>query len=81
MKLDTDEITAIATELAPKVADILERRMSERPEWAKSINEAAAWAEIEPHVMRDAIAEGRLPCVRVGRSVRTRRSDLFGLKS
>jgi len=42
MRLDSTEITAIATELAPLVADILEQRLSARPELAMSISEAAA---------------------------------------
>lgn len=81
MKLDSSEIQAIADALAPKVADILERRFSERPEWAYSVSQAAAWADVEPHVIRDAIAGERLPVVRVGRSVRIRRCDLFGLRN
>ena len=79
MKLDPDEIAAIADALAPRVAKILERRLSERPEWAFSIAEAAAWAQVEPQVIRRAIADGRLPCIRIGRSVRIRRADLFGI--
>ena len=79
MHLDPAEIEAIAESLAPKVADILERRFSEQPEWAMSIPEAAAWAKVEPHVIRDALAAGRLPCVKVGRQIRIRRSDLFGV--
>lgn len=67
MKLDPQEIQAIAAELAPAVADILEHRLSERPEWARSIPEAAAFAQIEEHVVRDAIAEGRLPHIKIGR--------------
>ena len=79
MKLDTEEITAIAEALAPRVADILERRLSEQPEWARSIPEAAAWLDVEPHVIRDAINDGRLPAARVGRQWRIRRRDLLGI--
>ena len=79
MQLDNAEITAIADALAPKVADILERRLSSRPEWAMSVSEAAAWARVEPHTIRDAIKVGKLACLKIGRSVRIRRSDLFGL--
>jgi excisionase family DNA binding protein len=81
MRLDHTEIQAIADALARHVADILERRLSERPEWAFSVGEAAAWAQVEPHVIRDAVADGRLPCIRIGRSVRIRRTDLFGLRN
>ncbi|MFH1921738.1 MAG: helix-turn-helix domain-containing protein [Planctomycetota bacterium] len=81
MKLDPDEIAAIAEALAPKVADILERRFSEQPQWALSVAEAASWAEVEPHVIRDAISDGRLPAVRIGRQVRIRRSDLFAVRN
>lgn len=80
MQLEPQEITAIAEALAPLVADILEQRLSERPEWAFSISEAAAWARVSEHVIRDAIADERLPCLRVGRSVRVRRCDLFRVK-
>ena len=80
MKLDAEEIEAIAEALAGRVAEILERRFSERPEWAFSVSEAAAWLRVEPHVIRDAIADGRLPCIRIGRSVRIRRCDLFEVR-
>ena len=76
MRLEPHEIAALAEALAPLVADELERRLAERPEWAKSIPEAAAYAEVELHQVRDAIADGRLPVLRIGRSVRIRRSDL-----
>ncbi|MHC4406406.1 MAG: helix-turn-helix domain-containing protein [Planctomycetota bacterium] len=81
MRLDPPEIQAIAQALAPLVADELERRLSERPEWARSIPEAAAYAKVEPHVIRDAIADGRLPSIHVGRQIRIRRTDLFGLRN
>lgn len=80
MKLDPSEIQAIAAELAPLVADVLERRFAERPEWAFSVSEAAAWCQVEGHVIRDAIADGRLPHIKIGRSIRIRRSDLFAVK-
>lgn len=79
MRLDEQEVQAIAAALAPRVADILEQRLSELPEWAMSIQEAAAWVRTETHVIRDAVTSGRLPCVQVGRTIRIRRSDLFGL--
>lgn len=77
MRFEPEEIRALAAELAPLVADELERRLSESPRWAMSIAEAAAWLRVEPHVIRDAIDDGRLPCARVGRSIRIRRRDLF----
>jgi len=69
MKLEQHEIDAIAEALAPRVAEILERRLAERPEWAMSVSEAAAWANVEQHVIRDAIKRGVLPCLRLGHSV------------
>ena len=81
MRLDPPEISALAEALAPLVADLLEQRFSELPEWAFSVPQAAAWAQVEAHVIRDAVADGRLPCVRVGRSVRIRRCDLFRVHS
>ncbi|NLZ02500.1 MAG: helix-turn-helix domain-containing protein [Pirellulaceae bacterium] len=80
MRLDQDEIRAIASELAPRVAELLEARLSERPEWCMSVSEAAAWAKVEEHRIREAIKNGKLPCVRVGHAVRIRRSDLFGMR-
>jgi excisionase family DNA binding protein len=80
MRLDAAEIQAIAEALAPAVADILERRLTALPQLALSIPEAAAMIQAEPHVIRDAIADGRLPALRLGRSVRIRRSDLFRVR-
>ena len=80
MRWDSDEIDALAETLAPKLVDLIVRRLEERPEWAMSIPEAAAWARVEPHVIRRAIADGRLPCLRIGRSVRIRRADLFRVR-
>ena len=80
MRFDPDELDAIAESLAPRVADLLAERLETQPEWAMSISEAAAWARVEPHVIRDAIDAGRLPALRVGRQVRIRRSDLFGIR-
>ena len=54
MRLDADEITALADALAPLVADVLERRLSERPEWAMSVSEAAAWANVTEDAIRHA---------------------------
>lgn len=79
MKFDAAEITALADALAPAVADILEARLSERPEWAFSVSEAAAWANVPEESIRHAIRSGKLPCLRVGNNVRIRRCDLFGL--
>ena len=79
MHLDPAEITAIADALVPRLVDQLERRFEQRPEWAMSISEAAAWCQVEPHVLRDAISDGRLPCIKIGRSIRIRRSDLFAI--
>lgn len=81
MRLDDKDVQAIAAALAPAVADILERRLSERPEWAYSVGEAAAWANVQQHVIRQAISDGRLPCVKLGRSIRIKRSDLFHVKA
>lgn len=80
MRLEPDEICAIAEALAPLVADILEARLDERPEWARSIPEAAAFADVPEKTIRQAIEDGRLPVVRIGRQVRIRRSDLFALR-
>jgi len=80
MKLDPSEIAEIAEALAPRVADILERRLSDRPEWAMSVSEAAVWANVPESVVRDAIRTGRLPCVKIGRSIRIRRRDLFHVR-
>lgn len=79
MHLDDHEIRQLAESLAPLVANELERRFSERPEWAFSIPEAASWAKVPEDSIRHAIKTGKLPCVRVGRSVRIKRSDLFGM--
>jgi excisionase family DNA binding protein len=81
MRLDPSEIEAFADSLANRVADILEQRLSERPELACSIQEAAAIVNVPEHVVRDACEDGRLPCFRAGRSVRIRRSDLFAIRS
>lgn len=81
MILTDSEIAAIAQALAPVVADILEERFSRQPEWAFSIPEAAAYAQVEEHVIRDAIADGRLACIKIGRSIRIRRSDLFAVRA
>ncbi len=80
MRLEQQEVEALAEALAPKVAGLLAERFERQPEWAKSVSEAAAWAEVPEHTVRDAVASGRLPCVRVGRQIRIRRSDLFGLR-
>ena len=80
MRLDPSEIEALAAALAPAVADLRERRLSERPELACSIQEAAAIVNVPEHVIRDAVEDGRLPCFRAGRSVRIRRSDLFRVR-
>jgi excisionase family DNA binding protein len=77
MRFDPDEIEAIADALAPRVADILEARLTEMPELAMSVAEAAAYCQVEPYCIRDAIEDGRLPALRLGRSVRIRRCDLF----
>jgi excisionase family DNA binding protein len=77
MHLDDTEVQAIAEAIAPRLADILERRLSETPQWAMSISEAATWAQVSEDSIRHAIKVGRLPVVRVGHNVRIRRSDLF----
>ena len=76
MRFEPYELEALAEALAPRVAEMLERRLSERPELAMSIPEAAAWARLPEYVIRDAVRDGRLPCIRVGRQIRIRRSDL-----
>lgn len=80
MKFDHDEIQALATALAPAVADIILQRLDDLPGLAKSIPEAAAFCQVEEYQIRDAIASGRLPHIKIGRSVRIRRSDLFAAK-
>lgn len=80
MKLDPEEIQAIAQALAPAVADIIEQRLCELPELAMSIPEAAAIARVEEHSIRNAIRDGRLPSFKCGHSVRIRRADLFTVK-
>lgn len=80
MQLDPQEIEAIAEKLAPKVASLIAQRLEERPELAMSIPEAAAIARVEQHVIRAAIQEGRLPHLRIGKSIRIPRSALFGLR-
>jgi len=80
MRLDPDEIEQLAETLAPRVADLLERRLSERPELAFSVPEAAAWCRVETHTIRKAITDGRLACLKIGRSIRIRRSDLFAIR-
>ena len=77
MRLDPEEIEAIAEALAPKVADILERRLSELPDLAMSIPEAAAYVRVEEYSIRNAIRDGRLPHFKCGHQVRIKRSDLF----
>ncbi|NLS97990.1 MAG: helix-turn-helix domain-containing protein [Planctomycetaceae bacterium] len=79
MRLDPEEIEAIAEALAPRVADILERRLSDLPQWAMSIPEVAAWARVEEYIVREAVRNGSLPCIKLGRSVRIKRSDIFRL--
>ena len=81
MQFDREEIEHLARALAPQIADILEARLSELPQWAFSIAEAAAWARLPEHVVRAAVANGRLRVVHVGRQLRIRRSELFGLKA
>ena len=77
MKLETEEIRELASALAPEVARLVAAKLEERPEWAFSIGEAASWAQVEEHVIRRAIREGRLRCVRIGRSIRIPRAELF----
>ena len=77
MKLDASEVRAIAQSLAPIVADILAERFESRPEWCFSPSEAAAWLQVDEHVVRHAIRAGKLPAVKLGNQVRIRRSDLF----
>jgi len=81
MHLDGSEIRAIADALAPRVADLIAQRLDERPELAMSISEAAALIAVEQHVIRAAIADGRLPFLKLGRSIRIKRADLFALGS
>ena len=79
MRLDADEIRAIADALVPALADELERRLCQWPEMAMSVPEAAAYAKVEESAIRNAIAAGRLPCCKIGNAVRIKRSDLFRL--
>ena len=77
MKLELSEIESLAESLASRVADLLEHRLSERPEWCFSISEAASWLQVDEHAVRHAIRVGKLPAVKVGNNVRIKRSDLF----
>lgn len=80
MRLEPSEIQAIADALAPMVADIVERRLSELPELAMSIPEAAAYVRVDETVVRSAIKAGRLPHCKIGHQLRIRRSDLFTVR-
>lgn len=60
MRLEREEIEALADSLAHRVADILERRLCKLPELAMSIPEAAAYAKVEESTIRNAIRDGRL---------------------
>ena len=80
MHLDAEEIKALAQALVPAVADALERRLCELPELAMSVPEAAAYIRVEETAIRNAIRDGRLPCCKIGHSVRIRRSDLFTVR-
>ena len=80
MRLDPDEISAIAQSLAPLVADILERRLGKTPQWAMSISAAAAWANVPEDAIRHAIRAGKLPAIKIGNQIRIRRADLFVVK-
>ena len=80
MKLEPEEIEALAEALAPMIADLLAERLEQRPEWSFSVAEAAAWAKVPEYVVRDAVADGRLPSLRIGRSIRIRRLDLFRVR-
>ena len=77
MRLEPEEIEALADALAPRVAAILEARLSESPAWAMSVAEAAAWARVPEDSVRHAIKTGALPVIHIGRNVRIRRCDLF----
>lgn len=80
MRLDREEIQAIAEALAPLTADILKREVCEWPEMAKSIPEAAAYAKVEESTIRNAIRDGRLPHFKCGHQVRIKLSDLFTVR-
>jgi len=80
MRLDPDEIRAIADALAPAVADLIERRLAERPEWAFSVAEAAAWADVSEDAIRHALKSGKLRRVKVGHNLRIPRADLLRLQ-
>ena len=77
MQFDSDEIRELAAALAPLVADIIEARLDDRPEWCRSVAEVAAWLDMPQSKVREAISSGRLPCIRIGRSIRIRKADLF----
>ena len=78
-RVDPDEIQAIADSLAPRVAEILARKLESRPELALSIPEAAAIAKVDERTIRDACEAGRLRHLKIGRQIRIPRSELFGL--
>ena len=80
MQFDAQDIDALADALAPRIAETVVATLIERPEWAMSVQEAATWVSVPEHVIRDALKSGTLPCIRIGRSVRIRRSDLFALR-
>ena len=81
MNLDPQEIQAIALALAPAVADILERRLSKRPEWAFSISEASAYAAVPEDAIRHAIKAKKLRTLKIGNNLRILRSDLFAART
>ena len=81
MRLDPQEIQAIAQALAPAVADILESRLSERPEWAFSVSEAAAYADVSEDSIRHGVKVGKIRSIKIGNNLRIRRSDLFAVRT
>lgn len=80
MNLDPQEIRAIATELAPAVADLLEERFSRQPAWAFSVSEAAAFADVPEDSIRHGVKVGKIRSLKIGNNLRILRADLFAVR-
>jgi hypothetical protein len=63
-----DQIRAIVLECAPPPANDAEELLDART--------AAAFLSMTPAALRMAVYRGSIPCVRIGRRLRFRRSDL-----
>jgi hypothetical protein len=65
-----DQIRAIVMEIAPAPANDVEDLLDARA--------AAVFLGMTPAALRMAVYRGTIPCLRVGRRLRFRRSDLVG---